>query len=40
MKKIEYNAPEMEVIELKYTLALLNASDTETPSTGDADEMP
>lgn len=39
MKKIEYKAPEMEVIELKYSQALLNASDQETPGTGDAGEL-
>jgi len=27
MKKIEYKAPEMEVIKLKYQTALLSASD-------------
>lgn len=37
MKKIEYKAPEMEIIELKYNQALLNASDEETPGTGDAE---
>ena len=36
MKKIEYVAPEMEILELKYTQALLNASDDQqAPGTGD-----
>lgn len=40
MKKIEYKAPEMEVIELKYVQPLLAASDDEAPSTGDnTDEL-
>ena len=37
MKKIEYVTPEVEILELKYTQALLNASDEETPGTGDAE---
>ena len=33
MKKIEYKAPEMEVIKLKYQTALLSASDpTDDPN--------
>jgi hypothetical protein len=39
MKKIEYVAPEVEILELKYTQALLNASDEEVPGTGDAGEL-
>lgn len=40
MKKIEYIAPELEVIELKYVQPLLAASDDEAPSTGDnTDEL-
>lgn len=37
MKKMEYVAPELELIELKNSLALLNASDQEVPGTGDAE---
>ncbi len=45
MKKIEYMVPEMEVVELKYSYALLSASDpddTVAPTTGDenTDIMP
>ena len=39
MKKIEYQAPEMEVIELKMHQALLTMSDTEVPGTGDHDDL-
>lgn len=39
MKKIEYKAPEMEIIELKYNQALLNASDQTAPGTGDPEEL-
>lgn len=40
MKKIEYIAPELEVIELKYVQPLLAASEDEAPSTGDnTDEL-
>ena len=37
MKKIEYMAPEMEVVELKSQVALLagSGSGEETPGTGD-----
>ena len=35
MKKIEYMAPEMEVVELKSQVALLAGSTEETPGTGD-----
>ena len=40
MKK-EYLAPELEVVNLKFTNALLNASpvDEEVPGTGDAGEL-
>lgn len=40
MKKIEYVAPEMEEIKLMHKVALLSGSEnTETPSTGDYDEV-
>ncbi len=39
MKKIEYVVPEMEILELKYSQALLNASDEQVPGTGDAGEL-
>jgi len=39
MKKIEYVAPEMDILELKYSQALLNASDQEAPGTGDPEEL-
>lgn len=44
MKKIEYVTPEVEILELKYTQALLNASgsdddDQEAPGTGGAEGL-
>ena len=39
MKKIEYMAPEMEVVELKAQVALLAGSTEETPGTGDSEEL-
>ena len=40
---IEYVVPEMEILELKYSQALLNASDgnndEEVPGTGGAEEL-
>ena len=40
MKKIEYMAPEMEVVELKAQVALLSGSNEEVaPGTGDSEEL-
>ncbi len=39
MKKIEYMAPEMEVIKLKAQAALLAGSTEETPGTDNPDEF-
>lgn len=41
MKKIEYMAPEMEVVELKAQVALLAGSGEEeiAPGTGDSEEL-
>ena len=40
MKKIEYKAPETEVIEMKYTKMLMASGDgSEAPGTGDSDEL-
>ena len=39
MKKIEYMAPEMEVVELKSQVALLAGSGEETPGSGDSEEL-
>lgn len=40
MKKIEYKAPEMEVIEMKYNKMLMASGDGEqAPGTGDYDEV-
>ena len=41
MKKIEYQAPEMEVIKLKANMNLLSASSTDevAPGTGDAEGL-
>lgn len=40
MKKIEYIAPEVQVIALKSKTAFLSASDgTTAPGTGDADDL-
>lgn len=39
MKKIEYMAPEMEIVELKNITPLLAASGDQTPGTGDAEEI-
>lgn len=42
MKKIEYFAPEVQVIALKSKAAILSASDgsgEEAPGTGGADEL-
>lgn len=40
MKKIEYQAPKMEIIKMKYQQALLDASnpDPVAPGTGDQEE--
>ncbi len=35
MKKIEYKAPEMEVVKLNYQASLLSMSDGEGSSAGD-----
>ena len=37
MKKIEYMAPEMEVVELKAHVALLAGSKEEAPGTEDSE---
>ena len=39
MKKIEYMAPEMEIVELKNITPLLAASGDETPGTGDYEQL-
>jgi hypothetical protein len=40
MKKMDYLAPEMEIIELKNTVAILAGSNGEqTPGTGDSEEL-
>lgn len=38
MKKIEYQAPEMEVVEMKYNTVLLAGSDGGGSSSGGTDE--
>ena len=39
MKKIEYFAPEVQVIALKSKAAILVGSDEEAPGTGDHDTL-
>lgn len=41
MKKIEYQTPEMEIVELKSQIALLAGSGEEekAPGTGDSEEL-
>lgn len=39
MKKIEYFAPEVQVIALKSKAAILSGSGEEAPGTGGADEL-
>jgi len=39
MKKMEYLAPEMEIIELKNTVAILAGSGEKAPGTGDSEEL-
>ena len=39
MKKMEYIAPEEQIVKLVIKNALLEASGTNTPGTGDAEEL-
>ena len=39
MKKVEYLAPEMEIIELKNQVAILAGSGEIAPGTGDSEEL-